>query len=333
MKKMTQFGGAARALVLAAAVTAAFAAPGTALAKGLVAAISDAALVKSLPGFESGFADVNGTRIHYVAGGKGEPLFLLPGWPQTWWAFHKVMPELAKHYRVISVDLRGMGASAKPAGGYDKKNMALDIRELAGKLGYDKINIAGHDIGAQVAWSYAANHPAATAKLVMLDVPHPDAGLYSWPILPAKDKFTDKIDESAPFVWWFAFHQVKGLPEKLLAGRVHLEQEWFFKYLLKDEGALDKKDRAIYAQAYNTAEAIRAGNAWYQAFPQDIEDEKTYQKLEMPVLGIAGPGYGWLNATLAAKAANATVVKLDSGHFVQEEKPAETAKLMIEFLK
>jgi pimeloyl-ACP methyl ester carboxylesterase len=79
---------------------------------------------------------VNGTRLHYVAGGKGQPVILLPGWPETWWSFHKVMPKLAESYRVIVVDLRGMGGSEKPADGYDKKNMAKDIYELVHQLGY-----------------------------------------------------------------------------------------------------------------------------------------------------------------------------------------------------
>lgn len=95
------------------------------------AAVSDAALVRSLPGFENGQAEVNGTRIHYVTGGKGTPLFLLPGWPETWWEYHQIMPALAKEFRVIVVDIRGMGSSAKPASGYDKKMMARDVYELA----------------------------------------------------------------------------------------------------------------------------------------------------------------------------------------------------------
>ena len=146
--------------------------------------------------------------------------------------------------------------------------------------------------------------------------------------------FGDKIDERTPFAWWFAFHQVKGLPEKMLAGRARIEQEWFFTYLMKDESALSPLDRSVYANAYNSADAIRAGNAWYQAFPQDIVDEKTYAQLTMPVLGIAGPGYGWLSSTLAAKASNARTVKLDnSGHFMAEEAPQETTRLMLEFLQ
>ena len=116
---------------------------------------------------------MNGTRIHYVEGGKGTPVLLLPGWPQTWWEFRKIMPELAKRHRVIAVDLRGMGGSAKPGLGYDKKNMAKDIHELTQALGYKQVNIAGHDIGAMVAYSFAANYPDVTLKICLIDVAHP----------------------------------------------------------------------------------------------------------------------------------------------------------------
>ncbi|MFK3739163.1 alpha/beta fold hydrolase [Massilia sp. TN1-12] len=322
------------ALALGTAFAApAFAAPKAPAAAVAPAAVSDAALVKTLPGFQEGVADVNGVRLHYVAGGSGSPVVLLPGWPETWWAFHKIMPALARHHRVISVDLRGMGASGMPAGGYDKKTMAADIAALVRHLGYDKATVIGHDIGSQVAYAYAANFPLATDKLVLIDVPHPDQSLYSWPILPQAGTFGDKIDDAHPFAWWFAFHQVKGLPEQLLEGRQYLEQEWFFRYLLKDEGAIDARDRAVYRKAYASREAIRAGNAWYQAFPQDILDDKGYAKLTMPVLAIGGPGYGWLQAVLTPKTTNLKLVKAEgSGHFVAEEKPAETTAWIEDFL-
>ena len=181
--------------------------------------VSDAALVKTLPGFSNNSATVNGVKLHYVIGGEGPPLVLLPGWPETWWSYHKVMPELAKHYRVISVDMRGMGASDKPAEGFDKKTMAKDISELVKTLGYKSVNIVGHDIGAMVAFSFASNHPQQTEKLVLLDVGHPSAGYMKLPMLPSPGSFNDKADEDNVYLWWFAFHQVKGLPEQLMEGR------------------------------------------------------------------------------------------------------------------
>ncbi|WP_406224032.1 alpha/beta fold hydrolase [Streptomyces canus] len=98
-----------------------------------------------LEGFEDRYADVNGTRLHYVIGGEGEPLVLMDGFPRTWHGLHKIMTPLAKHFRVIAVDYRGQGESDKPEGGYDKKNMAKDVYELVRSLGHELVNIAGGD--------------------------------------------------------------------------------------------------------------------------------------------------------------------------------------------
>jgi pimeloyl-ACP methyl ester carboxylesterase len=296
--------------------------------------VSDTALVKSLPGFRNGYAEVNGVRLHYVVGGKGEPLLLLPGWPETWWAFHKIMPTLAAHYTVIAVDLRGMGTSSRPADGYDKKTMARDIYELVRSLGYDRASVAGHDIGSAVAFAYGENYPQATDRLVMMELPHPDDSLMSFPLLPAQGTFGDKLGSSRPYLWWFAFNQVEGLPEKLLAGHIRLEQDWIFNYFLVDAGAVDARDRAVYERAYNSAGAIRASNAWYQAFPQDVIDNKGYGTLQMPILAMGGPAYGWMKKVVGQKAANLTAVNVqNSGHFIQEEQPELVARTMVDFLQ
>lgn len=296
--------------------------------------LTDAALVRKLPGFRNREAFVNGVRLHYVTGGEGPPVVLLPGWPQTWWAWHKVMPELARRHTVIAVDIRGMGTSDKPAAGYDKKNMARDIHELLIELGYPKADIVGHDIGSMIAYSYAANFPQATSKLVLLDVAPPDAGLAKWPMLPQAGTFGDKLDEDHAYVWWFAFHQVQGLPEDLLEGRAYLQQAWMFRYLMQDESKMDQLDRAVYAAAYDGRDAIRAGDAWYQAFPQDILDNEAYAPLSMPVLAIGGPGYAWLKGTLAGKSRDHRVVKIsNSGHYIPEEQPEELLRYLNAFLQ
>ena len=304
-----------------------------AAASATATAARDSALVRSLPGFRNGYATVNGTRIHYVIGGQGAPLFLLPGWPQTWWEFHKIMPALAARYQVVAVDLRGMGGSAKPDGGYDKKNMAEDIAQLAAQLGFDKINVAGHDIGSGVAFSLAANRPGLVMKLALMDVPHPDEFWTQMLLLPPHGTFGDKIDERHPgYPWWFAFHQVKKLPEKLLAGRMHIYQDWIFDYLSLDSKSIVAKDRAVYKAAYAGQDAIRAGDAWYQTFTQDALDIKTYPKLTMPVLGLGATGYEWLKASLPSKVSNFKLVKVEnSGHFMAEEQPAFVAEEMIRF--
>ncbi|MEH2011672.1 alpha/beta fold hydrolase [Nostoc sp.] len=298
---------------------------------------SDSTLVKSLSGFDNGYATVNGVRLHYVSGGEGAPLVLLPGHPETWWGYHKVMLALAKSFRVIVVDIRGMGSSEKSAGGYDKKTMARDIYELIRQLGYEKVNIAGHDIGAMVAFSFAANHPEATAKLALLDVAHPDDSFYDIKMLPEEGKFGKTVDAAHPvYLWWFAFHQVEGLPEKLLAGDgMRLYINWLFNYLLNDPTKIDSRDLAVYGNAYSNPEAIRAGHAWYKAFPRDISDAKTYKKLEMPVLGLGAEfqGYQFLRV-VEPKATNFRLVKIEnSGHFILIEQPDVISRLLINFFK
>jgi len=296
-------------------------------------AVSDTALVKSLPGFANATAVVDGVRLHYVVGGAGSPIFLLPGWPETWWSYHKIMPELALTHRVYAIDLRGMGSSDHPADGYDKKTMASDLSALARQLGFSKVDVVGHDIGAMVAFSLAANHSDQVAHLVLLDVGHPSAGYFNLKLLPEPGSFAEKADEDHVYLWWFAFHQVKGLPEQLLEGRASIEQAWFFHYMARDEGAIDARDRAVYAAAYSTREGTRAGNAWYQAFGQDVSDNVDYGPLTMPVLGLGGPGYKRLKAQLDAAAPGSNTYRVEgSGHFIAEERPKETLRFLGDFL-
>ena len=123
--------------------------------------------------FSHHMASVNGIQIHYVIGGQGDPIVLLHGWPETWYAWRHVMPDLAKNYTVIAPDLRGLGDSSKPPTGYDGKTVAEDIHQLVTQLGFKTIFLVGHDIGTQVAYSYAAAHPMEVEKLVVMDLTIP----------------------------------------------------------------------------------------------------------------------------------------------------------------
>ncbi|MFJ8026772.1 alpha/beta fold hydrolase [Streptomyces sp. NPDC096311] len=286
---------------------------------------TDAELAKSLDGhFESRHAEVNGIDLHYVIGGQGDPLLLLGGWPQTWWQFHKIMPALAQQHQVIAVDLRGMGSSGKPESGYDKKTMATDILALARHLGHEQVDIAGHDIGAIVAYSFAANHPEAARRIALLDVLHPTESWFQFSVLPRPGQFVP---------WWFAFNQVRGLPEQLLEGRSRYLVDAMLDLLTADPAAISDFDRAVYAQAYSTPEAIRAGNGWYQAFPQDIEDEKGYGSLTPPILALtSAQTYEPARAMLSRTALDAQVVKVDgSGHFLAEEQPEAVVQHLTSF--
>jgi pimeloyl-ACP methyl ester carboxylesterase len=300
--------------------------------------MSDVELARSLAGgFVSSHAEVNGVRLHYVAGGQGEPLVLLGGWPQTWWLFHKIMPPLAERYRVIAVDLRGMGGSDKPEGGYDKKTMAVDILELTRHLGHDMVNIAGHDIGGMVAYAFAANHPESTRRIALLDIAHPDKRFYEYSLLPVPGRQQVRGDiHAAPgrFLWWFAFNQVPDLPQRLLTGRSRHLIDWMCDYLVEEPTAISDHDRDVYAHAYSTEDAIRAAGGWYQAFGQDIADEKTYAPVVAPILALGGGegGYRLLRTVLANKGTDVRVVEIpDSGHYIPEEQPEAVVRHLMRF--
>ena len=258
------------------------------------AAISEEALARSMSGgFKNGYALVNGARLHYVAGGSGPLLLLLPGWPETWWEFHKIMPRLDNDYRVVVVDLRGTGGSEKPRGGYDKKTQGQYILE----------NL------------------------------HPDESWYGIPMLPHPDAFGSHVDEQHPvFPWWFAFNQLGNLPERLLQGRTAMFQAAIFDYLLADRSSISAHDRAVYSAAYSSPDAIRAGNAWYQNFGRDIDDFHAYGKLTMPVLGLGGQGYNRLKAYLPVHASDSRVQKIDGAiHYLPEEQPAAVFDALRDF--
>lgn len=287
---------------------------------------NDEYLVSLLPGFTNHYQNVNGTKLHYVSGGQGSPLILLPGWPQTWWSYHKVMPVLAKHYKIIVIDFRGMGSSEKPADGYSKKSMADDIALLIRIMGFGKVNIGGHDIGANIAISFAGHYPELTENLIVLDTQHPEEDLYKLPMLPV----------GLPIhPWWVAFNQIKDLPEELLEGRFHIIQEWLFDKMLVNKNSISEFDRQVYAKAYETKEAIRASNAWYQAFPEDIQDIKHMKIIEAQTLALGSSNaIPMLKGSLPNYIKNLQLKEIkSSGHFILEEQPDEVANLISEFLE
>ncbi|MFG2925688.1 alpha/beta fold hydrolase [Streptomyces sp. NPDC048305] len=283
----------------------------------------------SLRGFEHAYAAVNGTRLHYVIGGPegGDLMILLPGWPRTWWQYHKVMPKLAERFRVVAVDIRGMGDSDKPESGYDKKTMARDIYELVHSLGYAKAHICGEDIGGMVGYSYAVNHPEATDKLALWETVHPNEALYGIPMLPKPGQ--DGLQ------WWLAFNMIKDLPEQVIAGRFRAISDWIIDHYSGSPESYTEEDRAVYGSAYDTPDAIRAGNAWYQEWHQDMVDDKAYPEMPitMPTLFLGGSSAPLIFAVIKQKvAADLRLVEIEgAGHFLSEERPEELLAALEDF--
>ncbi|MCC8410767.1 alpha/beta hydrolase [Mucilaginibacter sp. UR6-1] len=291
-------------------------------------------LIRKWPGFTSQSVSVNGTALHYVQGGAGPVLICLPGWPQSWYSYHPVGSQLAKHFKVIVVDIRGMGDSATPPSGYDKKTMATDIYELMSQLDIDQAHVIGHDIGGMVASSLAYNFPQVVTSLILADGLHPNEGMMQMRLMPAPGKFGNKIDNEQPYTWWMGFNQVKGLPEQLLQGRYRYLLDWLFQYVMSDDSKMSDFDRSVYAAIYDQPERIRASNAWYQTFNQDIADAKTYSKFKMPVLGIASNvSYGFYQYALPMIADDYTIVHLKgTGHYMFEENPEAVYEAVLEHI-
>ena len=296
---------------------------------------SDEQLIQNFPGFTNHYLSVNGVRLHYVQGGTGKPLLCLPGWPQTWYSYRNIAIELSKTQQVIIVDLRGMGSSEKTASGYDKKNMAKDILELIKALNLEKVNIIGHDIGGMVAMSLAFNHPQYVEKLLIADGMHPSEVMMQMPLLPPPGSFNEKMDPNMPYAWWMGFNQVKELPEKILEGRFRYLIDWLFSYVMIEDSKMSEFEREIYANAYNDRESIRASNAWYQTFSQDIEDAKSYQPLSMPVLGIgSNVSYNYMKMALPYVCEHSEMIGIqESGHYMFEEQPERVIETINAFLQ
>jgi pimeloyl-ACP methyl ester carboxylesterase len=263
-------------------------------------------------------ASVNGIQMHYVIGGKGDPIVLLHGFPQTWYEWRHIMPELAKNYTVIAPDLRGFGDSSKPVTGYDGKTTAEDIYQLVSQLGFNQILLVAHDVGSQTAYSYAAAHPNNVTKLVIMDFPFPG-------FLPPE------FGENGP--WWFAFQQTPNLPEALVEDKEREYVSWFFKGLAYNPSAITEEDIDVFANHFSSPGGMRAAFEYFRAFPIDAEQNKesAKDKITMPVLVLGGdiypalggdfPGNLALSSTQAL-AANVTGITVPlSGHWIPEEQP------------
>lgn len=278
-------------------------------------------------GFTEDTAQVNGVAIHYVRGGTGEPLVLLHGWPQTWYCWRGIMPQLAAHYTVLAVDLRGAGGSAKPtpAAGYDAGTKAEDLHQLVQHLGLGPIRLVGHDIGMMVAYAYAAAHPADVPRLVLLDALLPG-------IEPIWSKFL-----ADPRSWLFSFHQTPQLPEMLTAGKEREYLSFAYTGFAHRKEAITPAAITEYTRAYSAPGAMSAGFEWYRAFATNAEQNhaNAATKLTMPVLALGGDhGMGpFILPMVEAVAENVQGGSVPNcGHWLAEEAPDYLLEKLLAFL-
>jgi pimeloyl-ACP methyl ester carboxylesterase len=263
-----------------------------------------------LPGFTQGYVPVDGGTLHYVRGGSGPVLVLLHGWPETWYEWRNVMPDLARTHTVVAFDLPGLGNSSVPTdGGYDAAHTAVRIHQAVTELGYAKVSILSHDLGALVGYAYARDFPGDVSLLAVLETPLNGFGLES----------------AYSLSWHFLFNQSPApVPEDLINDKAHVRT--YFDWLFSSAKHPNAIAQSTYIDAYANAAHRSAGFDYYRAFPANAADNQANasKKLTIPVLAM-GAQFVFGPAVAASFSNVATdvheVVAPDSGHWIPEENP------------
>ncbi|RRZ91693.1 alpha/beta fold hydrolase [Erwinia sp. 198] len=284
--------------------------------------------------FRHEYVEVNGIRLHYVIGGSGDPVLLLPGWPQSWYAWRYVMPLLiAAGRRVIAVDPRGLGDSAHPADGYDMTTTANDIHQLIATLKLNEsgpIDVVCHDIGSWIGYALAADWPEDVKRLALFDAalpgisPPPPSGI--------------PTDEANVKSWHFAFNRLNDLPEILFTGRERELISWLFAAKSLKSGSITPADLEEYVRVNQLPGALRSALSYYRTgfSPASLAAarQRAEKKLLMPVLAVGAEGSvgDTLLTTLqqlAVEVKGGAVAGV--GHYIPEEAPATLAGLLADF--
>lgn len=265
----------------------------------------------------------NSVTIHTRVGGAGPAVVLLHGYGETGDMWVPLAVDLARDHTVIVPDLRGLGRSSKPAGGFDKKTQAGDVAGVLAALRTEQIDLVTHDIGNMVGFAFAAQHPERVKRFVLIDAPLPGVG--PW----------EEILRN-PLLWHFRF----GGPdmERLVAGRERIYLDRFWNEFSANPSRFSEAARDHYAELYALPGAMHSGFAQFAAFDQDAIDNRAFLaqgKLTMPVLAVGGEkSFGTMMATVTRFAASDVheAIVPDSGHWIMEENPQATIQIVRGFL-
>jgi haloacetate dehalogenase len=239
------------------------------------------------------------------------------------------IPELAKRYHVIAPDLRGYGATDKPSSGYDKRTMAMDVRDLMHALNLPKIVLVGHDRGARVATRFAKDHPEVLDRLVVMDN------------VPTRIVGRELDAAKAKGYWFFLFHLVLDLPEALITGREDIWLRYFFSDWCFDPLTIQGEAFETYVKAYRAPGAIRGAMEDYRANASDViqDNADASVKIACPVMSLWGRDFELVGEMFdmprvwAEMASNLVTHAIpECGHLPHEEKPEEINRLLIDFL-
>lgn len=267
--------------------------------------------------------EVNGVELNVALAGEGPAVLLLHGFPHTWQLWTHVLDGLAGRYRVIAPDLRGCGASARTAGGYDAGTLAADAEALLDALGETSAAVVGIDAGTPPAFLLAMRRPGLVRRLVVME------SLVGR--LPGAEEF---LAHGAP--WWFGFHAEPGLAESVLTGHEDRYIDWFLDAGTLGQG-VDPAVRDAFVHAYTGTEALRCAFSYYRALPESsrqIQEAVRTVRLTVPTMAIgAHPVGGALAQQLRPVADHLTGHVIENcGHIIPLHRPDRLLGLLEPFL-
>jgi pimeloyl-ACP methyl ester carboxylesterase len=267
------------------------------------------------------------TAPHAVTGGEGPPLLLVHGWPQTWYQWRLVMPELARDFQVVAVDQRGIGLSDKPQDGYDTGTLAGDLVALMEALGHQRFALVGFDTGLPISYALAADHPDRVERLVVGEAVLP--GVTPSPPLFLPGPLNERL-------WHIAFNRAAEVNERLVKGR----EDIYFgnEYAVSAAKPLPEDAVSYYVDILRSdGHALRGSFGFYRAIDTTTaqNEQRKTRRLTLPVLAIGGQyssGEGVAGTMkLAADDVEGLVIP-GSGHWVAEEAPEELLAALTAFL-
>ncbi|MFD5825264.1 alpha/beta fold hydrolase [Lentzea sp. NPDC060358] len=271
-------------------------------------------------------ADVNGTRLHHVSAGTGgSPVLLVHGWPETWWAFHELIPLLARHHRVFAVDLRGFGDSAAATAGADQATYAEDLHQLIAHLGAGPVHLSCQDISGGTGFRLAAEHPADVLSLTAIETTLAGFGLEGL------------ADVTRGGSWHVGFLGAPGVPELLLTGSERrMIADWAYPMMTAADGAVTGADLDEFVRTYARPGGWSGTSALYQAIFTDRGATRALAEaapLTVPVLTVDSfSGSATEQAFRGVAASEVTSLRFPQvGHLVAQEAPQKLAAAVLGF--
>lgn len=270
----------------------------------------------------------NGVRLHYVTQGEGPLMLMLHGFPEFWYSWRHQIPEFAKYYKVVALDLRGYNDSDKPKAqsAYAMDELVKDVEGVIKGLGYNKCTLVGHDWGGAIAWNFAYKHPDMLDKLIVLNLPH-----------PAKFAEGLRTPQQIQRSWYVFFFQLPLLPELFVQSNDYQFIETAIKGMAVDKSAFSQADIDAYKDAAAKRGALTATINYYRNAFQPKFFNQSLGVLEVPTLMI----WGEKDIALGKELTYGTEAYVrdfqikyipNCSHWVQQEQPSLVNQYIREFL-